>query len=304
MTEFSGVWVPIVTPLRDDRVDRPAVRRLVERFVQAGCAGIVVGATTGEASALDQDEKAVVLDTVLEAAGGRAPVLMGVSGTDTRTMSAQARHWARQPVAGLLVTPPSYVRPSQEGCIRHFETIGAAADVPMVLYNIGYRTGVALETQTIARLARDPRVRAIKECGGDLNRLQELISLGRPTVLCGEDAWAFTALCAGAGGVIAAAAHVRPDLWVSLANAVRDQRLNQARALFERLLPVIRLLFAQPNPAPLKAALAMSGEITDELRLPMLALAPAERQALGQALKSAAGQLGPDPATTRRLRAE
>ena len=111
MTEFSGVWIPIVTPLRDDRVDRPAVRRLVERFVQAGCAGIVVGATTGEASALDQDEKAVVLDAVLEAAAGRAPVLMGVSGTDTRTMSAQARHWARLPVAGLLVTPPSYVRP-------------------------------------------------------------------------------------------------------------------------------------------------------------------------------------------------
>ena len=284
MTEFSGVWIPIVTPLRDDRVDRPAVRRLVERFVQAGCAGIVVGATTGEASALDQDEKAVVLDAVLEAAAGRAPVLMGVSGTDTRTMSAQARHWARQPVAGLLVTPPSYVRPSQEGCIRHFETIGAAADVPMVLYNIGYRTGVALETQTIARLARDPRVQAIKECGGDLNRLQDLISLGRLAVLCGDDTWAFTALCAGASGVIAAAAHVRPDLWVSLMNDLRDQRLDRAREQFNRLLPVTRLLFAQPSPAPLKAALAMAGEIAEEMRLPMLALTPHERQVLAQAL--------------------
>lgn len=284
MTVFSGVWVPIVTPLRDDRVDRPAVRRLVERFVQAGCAGLVVGATTGEASALDQDEKAAVLDTVLEAAGGRVKLLMGVSGTDTRTMAAHARQWARLPVAGLLVTPPSYVRPSQEGCIRHFETVGAAADVPLVLYNIGYRTGVALETETIARLARDPRVQAIKECGGDLTRLQDLISLGRPAVLCGDDAWAFTALCAGASGVIAAAAHVRPDLWVGMANDVRGQHLDRAREQFTRLLPVIRLLFAQPSPAPLKAALAMAGEIAEELRLPMLALAPAERETLGRAL--------------------
>jgi 4-hydroxy-tetrahydrodipicolinate synthase len=284
MSEFSGIWIPIVTPLREDRVDRPAVRRLVERFVQAGCAGLVVGATTGEASALDQDEKSAMLDTVLEAAAGRLKVLMGVSGTDTRAMSEQARHWARLPVAGLLVTPPAYVRPSQEGCIRHFESIGAAADVPLVLYNIGYRTGVALETQTIARLALDPRVQAVKECGGDLNRLQELISLGRPAVLCGDDAWAFTALSAGASGVIAAAAHVRPDLWVSLACDLREQRLERARDQFARLLPVIRLLFAQPNPAPLKAALAMAGDIAEELRLPMLALAPAERETLGRAL--------------------
>ncbi len=284
MTEFSGVWVPIVTPFRDDRVDRPAVAHLVERFVRAGCAGLVVGATTGEASALAEDEKAAVLDTVLEAAAGRVKVLMGVSGTDTRTMAAQARRWARLPVAGLLVTPPSYVRPSQEGCIRHFESIGAAADVPMVLYNIGYRTGVALETPTVARLARAPRVQGIKECGGDLTRLQDLISLGRPAVLCGDDNWAFTALSAGASGVIAAAAHLRPDLWVSLVNDVRAQRLDRARGQFNRLLPVIRLLFAQPNPAPLKAALAMAGEITDELRLPMLALAPAERAELGRAL--------------------
>ena len=284
MNGFSGIWVPIVTPLRDDRIDRPAVRRLVERFVQAGCAGLVVGATTGEASALDQDEKATMLDTVLEAAAGRVKVLMGVSGTDTRTMTEQARHWARQPVAGLLVTPPAYVRPSQEGCIRHFESIGAAADVPIVLYNIGYRTGVALETQTIDHLARDPRVQAIKECGGDLNRLQDLISLGRLAVLCGDDAWAFTALCTGASGVIAAAAHVRPDLWVSLMNDLRDQRLDRAREQFNRLLPVIRLLFAQPSPAPLKAALAMAGEIAEEMRLPMLALAAHERQVLAQAL--------------------
>ena len=112
MTEFSGVWVPIVTPFRDDRVDRPAMAHLVERFVRAGCAGLVVGATTGEASALAEDEKAAVLDTVLEAAAGRVKVLMGMSGTDTRTMAAQARQWARLPVTGLLVTPPSYVRPS------------------------------------------------------------------------------------------------------------------------------------------------------------------------------------------------
>lgn len=284
MTGFSGVWVPLVTPLRADRLDRPAVRLLVERFVAAGCRGLVVGATTGEASALDEDEKSDLLDTVLEAAGGRVGVLMGVSGTDTRTMRAQAVRWAGRPLAGLLVTPPAYVRPSQEGCIRHFESIGEAVDRPLVLYNIGYRTGVALEASTIARLARDPRVQAIKECGGDLARLHDLVALGRPAVLCGDDAWAFAALCAGATGVIAAAAHVRPDLWVDLVDDVRAQRLTRARDGFARLLPVIRLLFAQPNPAALKAALALDGAISDELRLPMLALTPAEREPLHRAL--------------------
>lgn len=296
MTDFSGLWIPLVTPFRDDRVDEVALARLLEHYDRAGCRGVVLAATTGEGHALAFDEKRQVLDVVLS---GRRPglgVLMGIGGLDTRTMLDQARSWSADPIDGLLATAPVYCRPSPAGCVRHFEALADTSAHPIVLYNIGYRVGVTLEIDTLERLSTIPGIVAIKECGGDSQRLHDLIARTPLTVLCGDDPQIFEAVCAGAHGAIAASAHLYPRDWVALLEDIGAQRLASARQRFARLLPLVRALFAQPNPSALKAALAQQGLIDDAVRLPMLALTPHERAALAAAVTryEACASFGPD----------
>ena len=203
---FEGIWLPLITPFRDGAVDLPAVRRLVRRYVEAGIHGFVVCGTTGEAATLDEAEQLAVLDTVLEAADGRRPVLMGLASNDTREALRLLRGIGQRPLAGLLTAAPYYSRPSQRGIEAHFRAIAAATALPLVLYNIPYRTGVNIELATIQSLADVPNIVAIKESGGDLNQLMDLIRDTRLQVLSGEDHLIFTTLCLGGAGAIAAAA--------------------------------------------------------------------------------------------------
>jgi len=295
MTTFSGLWIPLVTPLRDDRVDVPALSRMRDHLFDAGCRGVVLCATTGEGHALTPDEKRQVLDTVLDERPPGFGVIMGVTGLDTRSMIEQARRWSDDPIDGLLATAPVYCRPSPEGCVRHFEALADAGGRPIVIYNIGYRVGVTLTIDTLVRLSRIPGVVAIKECGGDADRLHDLLVETPLTVLCGEDAHVFAAACAGAHGAIAASAHLHPRAWLALLRAVAEQRLDEARRCHRALLPMVRALFAQPNPAPLKAALAMRGLIDEAVRLPMVPLDPTARQGLRAALAALDTVLGPEP---------
>jgi 4-hydroxy-tetrahydrodipicolinate synthase len=290
MQGFTGIWIPIVTPFRDGRIDHEAAQRLVGDFARAGCAGIVVCGTTGEAGALSTQEKDDLLRTVREAAGTRLGVVMGLSGCDTAGLVAEARHFEDAPLDGWLVTAPYYVRPSQEGVRRHVEALADASAHPIVLYNIPHRTGVNMALDTVRRLCERPQVVAIKECGsGDVAQLHDLLVHTPLKVLAGEDDMIFVAGCLGAHGAIAAAAHVRPDLYVRMRAAIADGRLDEARALHRRLSPMIRLLFAEPNPGPVKAALAMQGRIADELRLPMTPASASTRAALHAALAALEG---------------
>ena len=157
----------------------------------------------------------------------------------------------------------------------------------LALYDIPYRTGAALDTATLLELAAHPNIAAIKDCGGSLEKTVALIADGRLQVLAGEDLQTLSTLCLGGSGIIAAAAHIRPDLFVALYRAVREQRLDQARALFLALAPMIQLAFAEPNPGPVKAQLARQGLLTDELRAPM----PAASAALADRLQAAVAEL-------------
>jgi 4-hydroxy-tetrahydrodipicolinate synthase len=245
------------------------LQNLADGLIANGAHGLVVCGTTGEASQLDIAEQGAALAAVLEVAHKRCPVLMGIGGSDTFAAAAKALQFDDTALAGYLVSTPAYVRPSQEGLVRHFEAIAEATAQPIVLYNVPARTGVNLELATARRLAVDPQFVGIKEAGGNLQQMTELVRRTPLSVLCGDDALLFAALCGGGHGAISAAAHIRVDLFVRLYDLVRAQRLAEARDLFDQLLPIIRLLFSEPNPAPLKAALSMQGRLGDELRLPM-----------------------------------
>ncbi|WP_233234506.1 4-hydroxy-tetrahydrodipicolinate synthase [Bordetella sp. LUAb4] len=271
---FHGIWVPLITPFVGQpafaQVDHPALRRLVRHYRRAGVHGFVACGTTAEAAAMDVAEQGEVLDTILAEAGA-TPVVMGLAGNNSAQMQARAREWATRPIAGLLATAPYYIRPSQAGLLDWFTALADTAPVPLVLYDIPYRTGATLELATLLQLAAHPNIAAIKDCGGSLDKTIALIADGRLAVMAGEDLQALTTLCLGGRGVIAASAHVRPDLYVALYDAVQAARLGDARAVFHALAPVIRLLYAEPNPGPVKALLGRLHGFDGAVRAPLIA---------------------------------
>ena len=270
---FTGLWIPLVTPFRDGAVDFPALTRLVQQLRGTGITGFVACGSTGEAAALDASEQLAVLDTVIAAADG-LPVVMGVSGEHLPHTVARVRQLSTrpaQPIAGLLVPAPNYIRPSQTGLLQWFNAIADASAVPILIYDIPYRTGSVLALQTLRTLAEHPRIVAIKDCGGDAAKTQALIADGQLQVLSGEDAQIFSTMALGGAGAIAASAHVQTAAFAALLQHIEKGDLVQARRLWQPLLPLIQATFEEPNPAPIKAMLAQQGWMTAELRAPMTA---------------------------------
>jgi 4-hydroxy-tetrahydrodipicolinate synthase len=284
-TVFHGIWIPLATPFLDGFLDLPALRRLVRFYRAAGVHGLVACGTTAEAASMDHAEQLAVLDTILEEAGD-LPVVMGLSGSNQRQAVARAAELSRRPVAGLLSPAPSYVRPSQAGLRDWFLALAEASQQPLAVYDIPYRTGVQLELATLLALAEHPNIAAIKDCSGSLDKTAALIRDGRLAVMAGEDMQALTTLCLGGAGVIAASAHVRPDLFVAMYNAVGAGRLDRAQNIFHALAPVIRLLYEQPNPGPLKAALHATHGCSADVRAPMTPADDALAARLVQAIAS------------------
>lgn len=283
---FQGVWVPLVTPFSGGAVDGGALRRLVRHYAAAGVDGLVVCGSTGEAASLDDAEQLAVLDAVLTEAG-RLPVIMGLAGNHQGHVLQRLSAFGTRPLAGILAPAPYYVRAGQEGAAAYFRRLADTSRFPLVLYDIPYRTGTTLETSTLLSLAAHPNIAAIKDCGGSLDKTLALIADGQMNVLAGEDLQTLSVLCLGGAGMIAAAAHIRPDLFVAMYQAVRSQQLDVARRLFHALAPVIRLAFEEPNPGPLKAQLGRQGLLTEELRQPM----PAASAALALRLDAAVAGL-------------
>lgn len=284
---FSGIWVPLVTPFQNGAVDHAALRRLVSHCVANGVHGLAPLGTTGEPAMLDDDEQLAVLDTVLEAAQG-LPVMVGLAGVHQGDLMRRLKAFTTRPIAGVMVPAPYYMRPSQPGIADHFTRLADASAVPLVLYDIPYRTGVDITLDTLLALAAHPNIQALKDCGGSPDKTQALIADGRLAVLSGEDAAVFSALCMGGHGAIAASAQVRPDLFVAMYRAVQEQRLADARAIFHALAPLVRTLFDEPNPGGVKAALHHLGWVDNELRAPMRAVSDATQARLAKHLETLA----------------
>ncbi|QNK30570.1 4-hydroxy-tetrahydrodipicolinate synthase [Serratia sp. JUb9] len=268
MASFSGIWVALVTPFNQHNVDFPALKRLAQHLLATGVDGLVVCGTTGEAAALDKEEQLAVLDAVLEVAPAHQ-VVMGLAGNNLTATLQMQQAITQRDIAGVLVPAPYYIRPSQSGLVEYFTTLADASHVPVILYNVPYRTGVTLELDTLRQIARHPQVKAIKECGGNPDVTMALIDDGEIDVLTGEDNLILSTLCLGGTGAISASAHLYPERFVQLVQQVADGDLPAARANFYALLPMIRQMFSFANPAPVKAALAQQGLLRNELRAPM-----------------------------------
>ena len=269
MLSFEGIWVPLVTPFANGAVDHLALRRLVQLLAAQGVAGFMPCGSTGEAAMLDEAEQDAVLATVLAAAGDR-PVIMGLAGTRPDRVAARARRLAeQQPVAGWLLAAPPYVRPSQAALVQHFHTVASATPLPLVAYDVPARTGVRLQPATLLALAEHPQIRAVKDCSGDRAAAECLLADGRLALLGGNDDELFDQLARGAAGAVTASAHLATARFVQLHRLLQAGALADARALWRRLQPVTAAAFAEPNPAPVKSALAHQGWLQDALRAPM-----------------------------------
>lgn len=288
MSVFRGIWVALVTPFRAGEIDFAALHEVVHRLLDDGVAGLVVCGSTGEAAALSRDEQLAVLDAVLQWVPPQQ-VIMGLAGNNQRELLAFQQQVQQRPLAGLLVPAPYYIRPSQQALEGFFQTVADAASVPLVLYDIPYRTGVRIERETLRRIVRHPRIAAIKDCGGDLTTTLALIADGDVAVLAGEDLNIFNNLCMGGSGAISASAHIRADLYVQMQQQLDEGDLTRARHTFYRLLPWMHTAFAEANPAVIKKALALQGLMTDELREPMLPCSPATAAQLQDVLAALKG---------------
>jgi 4-hydroxy-tetrahydrodipicolinate synthase len=278
MNQFSGIWVPLITPFTSHgAVDYENLGRIVRDLVDAGIDGFVALGTTGEPSTLSDEEMRAVVNVVLDHCGSR-PVVVGASGMTTEEVCAQLAGWKDQRLAGALVTAPYYVRPSQQAIVEFFTDIAARTEFPLVVYDIPYRTGVHMELSTLRAIACLSSVRAIKDCGGDARKTQALIADGRLAVMSGEDHLIFHTVCQGGAGAIAASAHLHPRLFVAMHRALRDQRLAEAQEIHHALAPLVEALFVEPNPAPLKAVLARLSYANASVRRPLLQASPEAAQ--------------------------
>jgi 4-hydroxy-tetrahydrodipicolinate synthase len=278
--KFEGVYVPNITPFKDGEIDEASLRRLVDYLVDGGATGIVPCGTTGESATLSHEEHVAVIRMSAEQAAGRIPVIAGVGTNDTNETIRLLEHAEKIDLQGYLVVCPYYNRPSQAGIIEHFRAVSEVTDRPIIVYNIPMRTGRNIDVGTVVELSRIPNIVGIKDASGDLNQAMSIIQRTKDfSVLSGEDHLLFPLCCLGGHGGVMASAHVLPGEFLQMVDAAMNGDLVEARRLHYHLLPLVRMMFKEPNPAPAKAAMKLMGIIkSDELRLPLLSVSAACRE--------------------------
>jgi 4-hydroxy-tetrahydrodipicolinate synthase len=277
---FKGVITALVTPFRGDAIDEDALRRLVDEQIRAGIDGFVPVGTTGESPTVSVEEHIRIIKIVVEETRKRVPVIAGTGANSTREaieLTIEARAVGAD--ATLQVTP-YYNRPTQDGLFRHFKAVADAAGLPIVVYNVPGRTGCDLLPETMARLCEVPLVVGIKEATGSAQRAAQILSRvgDRMAVLSGDDATAFPLYALGAHGCISVVSNVAPADMAAMWDAAAAGDWKKARELHYKVFPLSEGLFIEANPIPVKAALAMMGKISDEIRAPLYPMTGANRE--------------------------
>lgn len=283
-SRFQGCFTALVTPFVEGKVDFDAIDRLVESQIAAGVAGLVPCGTTGESPTLSHEEHREVVRRVVERTAGRRLVIAGCGSNSTEEAQALTRFATDVGADATLQVVPYYNKPSPEGLYRHFEAIARVSARPVVLYNIPGRTGVNMAPATVARLAALDNVVAIKEASGSLDQVSEIMDLAKIDVLSGDDNLTLPMMAIGAQGVISVASNVVPEDVVALCRCAADGPMDEALAHHRRLWPLVRALFVETNPAPVKAALALLDRGNGELRLPLVPLEAKNLERLRQEL--------------------
>ncbi len=290
---FTGTYTAIVTPFRRGAVAYDELRKLVNFQIKGGISGLVPVGTTGESPTVSHEEHLDIIRCTIEATRGRVPVIAGTGSNSTREAVAMTRAADVAGADGFLQVAPYYNRPTQEGLFQHFARIAEVTDKPIVLYSIPGRCGIEIGVKVIERLrARFPNVAHVKEAGGSVDRVDQIIqAMGDSvTVLSGDDSLTLPFMAVGAKGVISVASNLYPREVGRMVALALAQDYPKARALHRRLYPVFKTIFIESNPAPIKLAMARAGLIgSEEVRLPLSTLSEASRHTLLATLKAFKG---------------
>jgi len=285
---FTGTYTALVTPFHHGEIDADALRRLVHAQIKAGVTGIVPVGTTGESPTLDYEEHIEVIAYAVEFAAGKIKVVAGTGANCTSEAVFLTKGAEKVGADATLQVAPYYNKPTQEGLYQHFLEISRATKLPMILYSIPSRCGVEIGVETVRRLAAaSSRIVGIKEAGGNPDRVTQLrAALGkRFTILSGDDSLTLPFMSLGAQGVISVASNIVPRQVAELVRAAAAGDFAKARKIHDQWHPLFRDLFIETNPIPIKAALAMAGQIEEEYRLPLVPMSPKAREILQATLK-------------------
>src|SRR3954462_683380 len=282
---FRGTFTAVVTPFRDGEIDFPSLSRLIEAQIEARITGVVAVGTTGESPTLSHDERFAVVRKCVEVAKGRCAVLAGTGSYSTSDAIEAAKKAQSLGVDGLLIVAPYYNKPSQEGLFQHFSAIAGSTSLPIMLYNIPGRCGVDIQADTVVRLAETCRnIVSIKEASGSVERVSEL--RGRLpddfTILSGDDSLILPFMAVGASGVVSVASNLIPSEVCALVAAFQRGDAAAAEKMHRRLFPLMKDLFLEPNPVPVKTALEWRGVMSSACRLPLSEMTEANRARLRQ----------------------
>ena len=286
-SKLHGLGVAMVTPFNQQgMVDFPALQRLVELQQEQGCGFLVILGTTGETPTLSADERRRVVDFVLEVNAGRLPVVVGVTGNDTRELCERIATWTDEGISGFLVASPAYNKPQQAGLIKHFEAVADAAPRPVMLYNVPARTGSNMTVETTLVLAKHPNILGIKEASGDLTQIARILA-DRPEqfgVWSGDDALALSTIAMGGDGVISVAGNVLPERMSVMVQQAMFGQTNEAKTTHLAMTALLELLFKEGNPAGVKAAMEHLNLCSSIVRLPLVEASEALKAQLYQAI--------------------
>jgi 4-hydroxy-tetrahydrodipicolinate synthase len=284
---FNGALSAIITPLRDGAVDEPALRELIEWQIENGVDGIVPCGSTGESATLSHPEHERVIKITVEQTRKRVPVVAG-TGSNCTAEAIRLTSFAREVGAdGALLVSPYYNKPTQDGIVRHYRAIAQSVPLPLIVYNIPGRTGSSVLPETLAQLADVPNIVAVKEASGSMDQASDIRRLcgERLSILSGDDSLTLPLIALGAKGVISVITNVMPRETHELAQAALAGDFARARELHYKMLPLMRALFLETNPIPVKYAASLMGKCTAELRMPLTTMSPGPAEKLRGVMK-------------------
>lgn len=285
---FKGSIVAIVTPFRRGKIDEQKLRDLIEMHIKNGTSGIVPCGTTGESATLSFEEHDKVIEITIDQVKKRIPVIAGTGSNSTEEAVMLTRHAQESGADASLQVSPYYNRPTQNGLYEHFKAIADAVKIPIILYNIASRTGVNIEPETIVRLAKDCKnIVGVKEASGNLDQMSRIKALcsEKFDLISGDDSLTLPVLSIGGTGIISVVANIVPRDVAELVSAFEKKDIKRAQELHYKLLPLIKAVFLETNPIPIKTAMGLLGMCEPDLRLPMCAMSQDNLEKLKKALK-------------------
>ncbi|TFH31226.1 MAG: 4-hydroxy-tetrahydrodipicolinate synthase [Myxococcales bacterium] len=286
--KFQGTHTALVTPFRDGKVDEAALRRIIREQIVAGVDGIVPCGSTGESATLNHAEHERVIAISVEEAAGKVKVMAGTGSNNTAEAISLTSYAKKAGADAALLISPYYNKPTQAGHVAHYRAVADAAGLPIFVYNIPGRTGVNMLPETIAEMADHPMIAGVKEASGSLDQVSKIVQLAgaRLTVLSGDDSLTLPMMSVGALGVIAVTSNLVPARMAALVRAALSGDFVEARKIHFELLPLLQVLSLETNPIPVKAAMALAGKCSADVRMPLTPLTDANRTKLEATLRA------------------